>query len=236
MSTSHIVSAFDKELTDIESLTLDMGGRVEVQILEAIQALDSRDEERAEKIVKADKKIDQLHVQIDENIIKLIALRQPKAVDLRFVMGASKVAASLERIGDYAKNIAKRTGVISQSPPIREVTSTLKTISELVQAMLKDVLDAYVKRDVALAGNVRLRDEEVDHIYTTQFRSLLTHMIEDPRAITPCMHLMFVAKNLERIGDHITGIAEQVWFMVEGHYPEDERPKVDKTSYTSANE
>lgn len=236
MSTSHIVSAFDEDLKNIEGLTLQMGGRVELQILEAMRALDSRDIERAEKTVKADKEIDLLHEQVDESIIKLIALRQPKAVDLRLVMGASKVVASLERIGDYAKNIAKRTNVISQSPPIREVTSTLKTIGELIQAMLQDVLDAYVNRDVELASNVRLRDEEVDYIYTTQFRGLLTHMIEDPRAITPCMHLMFVAKNLERIGDHITGIAEQVYFMVEGSYPEDERPKVDKTSYTSAND
>lgn len=234
MNTTHIVSAFDKELKDIEFLTLEMGGRVELQILEATQALDSRDTARAEKTVKADKEIDRLHEQVDENIIKLIALRQPKAVDLRLVMGASKVAASLERIGDYAKNIAKRTNVISQSPPIREATSTLKTISELVQAMLKDVLDAYVRRDVALATNVRFRDQEVDHIYTTQFRGLLTHMIEDPRSITPAMHLMFVAKNLERIGDHITGIAEQVYFMVEGQYPEDGRPKTDMTSYTTA--
>jgi len=233
MDKAHIVSAFDEGLDAIESLIIEMGGRAERQIYEASQALHDRDLTRAQTVIAGDKVIDRLQEQVDADIINLIALRQPKAQDLRMVIGALKVSAGLERVGDYAKNMAKRTSVINQSPQIGSVTSTLKRIAQLVQAMLADVLDAYKSRDVELADDVRARDQEVDHMNNSLFRELLTHMLENPGSITPCMHLLFISKNLERIGDHITGIAEQVHFMVVGEYPEHEREKVDKTSYTS---
>ena len=235
MDATHLDTVFDQSLESIEILIASMGGRVERQILEASDALHTRDAQRAEEVVESDVEIDRLRSQIDADIMRLIAERQPKEQDLHMALGALKVAASLERIGDYAKNMAKRTGVISQSPPVGSATATLKRISGMVQSMLKDVLDAYVAHDIELANDVRLRDEEVDHIYNSQFRELLTHMIEDPRSITPCMHLMFIAKNLERMGDHITGIAEQVHFMATGEYPEEERPKVDQTGYSQLN-
>jgi phosphate transport system protein len=234
MDKAHIVSAFDEGLDKIESLIIQMGGRAERQIVDASEALHNRDVARAEQVIASDKAIDQLQEQVDADIISLIALRQPKAQDLRAVIGALKVSANLERVGDYAKNMAKRTSVISNSPQIGSVTSTLNRIAGLVQSMLADVLDAYVKRDVDLANDVRARDEEVDHMNNSLFRELLTHMMENPGSITPCMHLLFISKNLERIGDHITGISEQVHFMVVGEYPADERTKVDVTSQTSA--
>ena len=228
---AQIVTTFEDDLQQIERLMVEMGGLVERQIFDATAALHARDIDWANEIVDGDQAIDALENDVDEKVIRLIALRHPRGKDLRFTIGALKVANSLERLGDYAKNMAKRTLVISQSPPVGSITLTLKRMSELVSEMLKDVLDAYIKRDVALADSVRSRDESVDQLYNSQFRELLTHMMESPKTITPGMHLHFIAKNLERMGDHITGIAEQVHFMVNGRMPDDDRPKSDNTAY-----
>ena len=229
--SAQIVTTFEDDLQQIDRLLVEMGGLVERQIFDATAALHARDIEWANEIVKGDRAIDALENEVDEKVIRLIALRHPREANLRFTIGALKVAASLERLGDYAKNMAKRTLVISQSPPVGSITLTLKRMSELVSEMLKDVLDAYIRRDVALAGSVRSRDESVDQLYNSQFRELLTHMMESPKTITPGMHLHFIAKNLERMGDHVTGIAEQVHFMVKGDMPEEQRPKSDNTAY-----
>lgn len=233
MEQTHIVSAFDQELGQIESLLLEMGGIVEIQIAEAAEALVKRDTELGAKVRQSDKQVDALEVEIDALAVKLLALRQPVAEDLRSVVSTLKVSANLERIGDYAKNVAKRTTVLAQEQPIGSAANTIKRMSKLTQNMLHDVLEAYVHRDIAVADDVRRRDEEVDQLHNTLFRELLTYMMEDPRNITACMHLLFVAKNIERIGDHITGVAEQVHYLISGQLPQDERPKGDVTSYIS---
>ncbi len=234
MESGHIVKSFDDDLGQIESLLLEMGGLVETQISEAVQALMDRDVELGEKIRGNDRRVDDLEVQINELTIRTLALRQPMAEDLRAVVTALKVAANLERIGDYAKNIAKRTSVLAQAPQIGSYRTTIKRMSKLVQDMVRDVLDAYVARDSQTAEDLRLRDEEVDQLHNTLFRELLTYMMEDPRNITPCLHLLFIAKNIERMGDHTTGIAEQVYYLVTGTQLDEDRPKSDMTSYMSA--
>ncbi|MCW9035202.1 MAG: phosphate signaling complex protein PhoU, partial [Rhodospirillales bacterium] len=186
--------------------------------------------EQAEIIRQADKSIDLLESEVNNQAIRLIALRHPVAEDLRMVVAALKISADLERIGDYAKNIAKRTAVIAQSPPLGALTS-LKRMGRLVQEMIKDVLDAYLDHNPDAALGVRVRDEEVDALHTSLFRELLTYMMEDQRNITPSTHLLFVAKNIERMGDLATNIAEQVYFMVEGVEPDEDRTKLDDTAY-----
>lgn len=230
MDNAHIVKSFDQDLGRIESLLLEMGGIVETQIEECIEALVVRDGDLARKVREDDRKVDELDEQIDEATVLLIARRQPVADDLRSTVCALKVSNNLERIGDYAKNIAKRSSVISEFGQIGSSVNTLKRMSRMVQQMLREVLDAYVARDLEMAAEIRRRDEEVDHMHNTLFRELLTHMMEDARNITPGMHLLFIAKNLERIGDHATGIAEEVTFLVNGVRPDDERPKSDLTS------
>jgi len=233
METEHIVRSFDEDLSQIISLVMEMGGLVETQVVDAATALASRDKIMAAKVVEGDKRIDELEVALDAMAIRTLALRQPMAEDLRSVIAGLKIASNLERIGDYAKNIAKRTSIIAQEPGVRSAANMIKRMSIMVQKMITDVLDAYAAHDAVAAGDVRLRDEEVDEMHNTLFRELLTYMMEDPRNITPCMHLLFVAKNVERMGDHTTSIAEQVYFMVRGEMPDDERPKSDTTSYVS---
>ena len=234
MEPEHIVKSFDHDLGQIESLLLEMGGLVETQISEAVRALVDRDVELGEKIRANDKRVDELEMQIDELAIRLLALRQPVAGDLRAVICALKVSSNLERIGDYAKNIAKRTSVLAQSNHIGSYGTTIKRMSKLVQDMVRDVLDAYVARDSDAAEDLRQRDEEVDQLHNTLFRELLTYMMEDARNITPCLHLLFIAKNIERMGDHTTSVAEQVYYLVTGTQLDDARPKGDMTSYMSA--
>lgn len=231
MDNSHIVSSFDQELGQAESLFLEMGGLVETQIAEAAEALIKRDTELAEKVRIRDREVDALETRIDELAVKVLALRQPMAEDLRVIVSTLKVSANLERIGDYAKNVAKRTSVLAKSPPVGSSADTIRRMSKLVREMLSGVLDAYVARDVHAADDIRQRDEEVDQIHNALFREILTYMMEDAKIITPCMHLLFIAKNIERIGDHVTGIAEQVHYLVNGELPGDERPKGDVTSY-----
>jgi phosphate transport system protein len=209
---------------------MKMGGLVEAAILEGAISLETRDEERAEKVRAADKAIDLLEEKINEDAARLIALRSPTAGDLRLVLAIMKISGNLERIGDYAKNMAKRTGVLAQMAPVSDSAGSLRRMAKEVSKMLKDVLDAYIHCDAELAGDVIKRDSDVDQMYNGLFREFLTFMMEDPRNITACMHLHFIGKNIERMGDHVTAIAEQVVYLVTGEYPEEDRVKSDVTS------
>ncbi|MEP0942261.1 MAG: phosphate signaling complex protein PhoU [Rhizobiaceae bacterium] len=230
MNDQHIASAFDRDLEAIQAQIMKMGGLVENAILEAAISLETRDEERAEAVRRADKAIDALEEVINEEAARVIALRAPTAIDLRLVLSVIKVSANLERIGDYAKNLAKRTSVVSQLAPVDDSAGALRRMAKEVERMLKDALDAYVSRDAELAQDVIDRDIEVDQMYNALFREFLTFMMEDPRNITACMHLHFIAKNIERMGDHVTSIAEQVVYLVTGSIPDEARSKGDKTS------
>ncbi|MDB6181106.1 phosphate signaling complex protein PhoU [Paracoccus fistulariae] len=221
----HIASAFDRDLETIQAQVVKMGGMVETAITDAAAALEGRDEELAEQVRRGDKAIDALEAQINEEAARLIALRAPTATDLRMVLAVMKIAASLERVGDYAKNLAKRTSVLSQLPQINGSGMALRRMAQAVSKMLQDALDSYIRRDADLAEDVRQRDLEVDQMYNALFREFLTFMMEDPRNITSCMHLHFIAKNIERMGDHATTIAEQVIYLVTGDIPDDPRPK-----------
>lgn len=228
----HIASAFDKDLLQIENLVVAMGGLVEQQMEQAAAVIVSRDLDLARKLIASDKQVDALEQEIDALVVRIIALRQPKAQDLRAVLAALKVAADLERIGDYAKNLAKRIEVLAKIPAVGSSAKTIKRMCLMVRQMVKDVLDAYLTRDLSMAQEVRLRDEEIDQVHNNLFRTLLTYMLEDQRNITPCMHLLFISKNVERMGDHTTSIAEQIHFLISGEFPTEERPKGDTTSTT----
>ncbi len=221
----HILSAFDRDLEAVQALVVKMGGMVEAAIHDAASALEMRDDELAEAVRRRDKAIDALEHQINDEAARLIALRAPRATDLRMVLSIIKISSSLERVGDYAKNIAKRSHVLADLPAIAGSGMALRRMSSAVEALMKDALDSYIQRDIALAEDVRQRDLEVDQMYNALFREFLTHMMEDPRNITACMHLHFIAKNIERMGDHATGIAEQVIYLATGDLPEDTRPK-----------
>lgn len=221
----HISSAFDRDLETIQAQVVKMGGMVEAAITDAALALETRDEELAEQVRRRDKAIDAMEAQINEDAARLIALRAPTATDLRMVLAVIKISASLERVGDYAKNMAKRTAVLSQLPHIDGSGMALRRMSLAVSKMMQDALDSYIRRDADLAEDVRHRDLEVDQMYNALFREFLTHMMEDPRNITACMHLHFLAKNTERMGDHATSIAEQVIYLVTGELPDEARPK-----------
>lgn len=230
MEEQHIASAFDRDLEAIQARIMKMGGLVEAAIIDAARALETSDEELALQVRARDKAIDSLEEQINEEAARLIAIRSPTASDLRLVLSVMKISANLERIGDYAKNMAKRTMVLAQGPSVRDSTSALRRMAREVDRMLKDALDAYIQRDVDLAADVIARDRDVDQMYNALFREFLTFMMEDPRNITPCMHLHFIAKNTERMGDHVTAIAEQVIYLVTGARPDDNRIKADTTS------
>ncbi|MDH2326269.1 phosphate signaling complex protein PhoU [Cereibacter sp. SYSU M97828] len=236
VNEQHIVSSFDRDLEAIQAMIMKMGGLVEAAILDAAKALETRDDELAEAVRRADKAIDALEDQVNVECARLIALRAPTATDLRTVLTVMKIASSLERCGDFAKNLAKRATVLSHMPAIPGASSAIRRMAKTVELLLKDSLDAYIHRDERLATEVRQRDAEVDQMYNALFREFLTHMMEDPRNITACMHLHFIAKNIERIGDHATTIAEQVIYLVTGAAPEDARPKGDTTSYAGASE
>ncbi|MCL4160196.1 UNVERIFIED_CONTAM: hypothetical protein GTU68_000076 [Idotea baltica] len=226
----HISSAYDRDLEHIQALIMKMGGLVEHAILEAAKSLEARDIDAAEAVRNGDKVIDALEEQINEEAARTIALRAPVSKDLRTLLSVLKLASSLERVGDYAKNMAKRTAILAEMKSINGTDSALRRMSKEVQAMLKDVLDAYVRSDADLAENVRQRDMEVDQMYNALFREFLTFMMEDPRNITACMHMHFIAKNVERMGDLVTNMAEQVIYTVTGEMPDEDRPKMDKTS------
>ena len=229
-SKHHIATAFDRDLEAIEAMITRMGGLVEAAILDAVRALETRDNELAGQVRRGDAEIDALEERINIEAARLIALRAPTAADLRTVLSAMKIAAALERCGDYAKNLAKRSDVLSRMPPVEGATGSIRRMGKAVQLQLKNVLDAYKHRDAALAEEVRQGDHDVDQMYNTLFREFLTHMMEDPRNISACMHLHFIAKNIERVGDHATGIAEQVIYLATGAMPDGERPKADSTA------
>ncbi|ABF63991.1 phosphate uptake regulator, PhoU [Ruegeria sp. TM1040] len=232
MVEQHIASAFDRDLEAIQARIMKMGGLVEAAIMEGARALETRDEELAAKVVQDDKAIDGLEELINEDAARVIAIRAPAAVDLRVVLSVIKISGHLERVGDYAKNMAKRTSVLAQSPSVADSAAALRRMAREVELMLRDALDSYIQRDDELARDVIQRDRDVDQMYNALFREFLTHMMEDPRNISSCMHLHFIAKNIERMGDHVTAIAEQVVYLVTGNKPEEERTKADNTSVT----
>ncbi len=226
----HIVTAYERELEGIQAQIMKMGGLVEASIRDGARSLEARDEELAEQVRKGDKAIDALEEQISAEAARVIALRAPTASDLRVVLSVMRMSANLERIGDLSKNMAKRTSVLAQLQPIDSSATSLRRMAREVELMLKDALDSYIQRDAELAMDVIERDRDVDGMYNTLFREFLTFMLEDPRNITACMHLHFIAKNIERMGDHVTSIAEQVVFLVTGSKPDESRPKADMTS------
>ena len=233
MQEQHISSAYDRDLEAITALIMRMGGLVEEAILQATESLATRDTELAETVRAGDKVIDALEEQINEEAARVIALRAPVSKDLRRILTVLRLAASLERIGDYAKNIAKRTSALGEMRPVNGSDSALRRMAREVQKMLKDTLDAYARGDAVAAEAVRQHDHEVDQMYNALFREFLTFMMEDPRNITACMHLHFVAKNIERMGDLATNMCEQVIYQVTGEMPEESRPKGDDTAFMS---
>ncbi|HKK97296.1 MAG TPA: phosphate signaling complex protein PhoU [Marivita sp.] len=230
MNEQHISSAFDRDLEGIQARIMKMGGLVEQAILDSAKALDTKDQELADQVRRNDRAIDDLEELLNEEAARVIALRAPTAVDLRVILSVMRISANLERIGDLSKNLAKRNAVLMAMPQINGSSSQLRRMSRDVQLMLKDALDSYIQRDAELAQTVIERDVDIDQMYNTLFREFLTFMLEDPRNITPCMHLHFIAKNIERMGDHVTSIAEQVIFLVTGEKPEEPRQKDDVTS------
>ncbi len=227
----HTTKAFDTDLQEITRKVAEMGGLAERQIADAVQALVDRDVELGERVIAMDPTIDALQREIEEKAILTIARRQPMAVDLRECVSAMRVCNDLERIGDHAKHIGKRVVALDEDFYPQKLIRGVEHMSALVLAQLKQVLDAYASRDVQTALAVWNGDEEVDSMCVSLFRELLTYMMEDPRNISFCMHLMFCAKDIERIGDHATNIAETVYYMVEGRPITDQRPKGDTTSF-----
>jgi phosphate transport system protein len=230
--SDHTVKAFTEQLEGLASSIAQMGGLAEAQLSDAIDAIARRDTALAESAIAGDPRIDQLQQSIEEQAIRVLALRQPMAIDLRETLASIKIASELERIGDLAKNIAKRAIVLNREPPIR-LTQSLARMGRVTLSQLKLVLDSYSDRDTAGAETVWRQDNEIDEIYNSLFRELLTYMMEDPRTIGLCTHLLFVAKNIERCGDHATNIAETVFHMVSGGHLTTERPKADVTSSTT---
>ncbi|MDF0600492.1 phosphate signaling complex protein PhoU [Psychromarinibacter sp. C21-152] len=236
MHDKHISSAFDRDLEALQALIMKMGGLVEASIQQAVRAFLDRDLDLAEQVRTTDRRIDALEHEVNEEAATVIAKRNPMATDLRTVLAVMKIANNLERCGDYTKNLAKRTTALAHMQPVAEAAPAIRRMSRDIEAMLKDALDAFAQRDAELAGQVIERDEDVDQMYNAVFRELLTHMMEDPRNITAGMHLHFIAKNMERMGDHVTSIAEQVVYLVTGEMPEERRPKSDDTSFVEGNE
>jgi phosphate transport system protein len=229
MASEHLVKAYDEELQKLSNTIVEMGGLAESQLGTAIESVASRDTELAGRVLEGDHKVDQLERDLDNLAIRLLALRQPVARDLREIFAALKIGSDLERIADYAANVAKRSIALSQTPAVRPVYA-LPRMAHFAQMLIKDVLDAYVQRDADKAYAVWTRDAELDEMYSSLFRVLLTYMMEDPRSIGPCTHLLFMAKNIERIGDHATNIAENLYYLVNGRPLEELRPKGDVSS------
>ncbi len=226
----HTVRSFDQELKHLRDLIIEMGGIVENQVALAAEAIMSRDTEAATRVVEEDPRVDVLERDVEALVIRMLALRQPMADDLRLIVAALKITGDLERVGDYAANVAKRSIVLAQfSLPFS--LAALANMARLVQASLKNVIDAIGERDPEKAIEVWRSDQMIDDLYTSIFRELITYMMEDPRNITPCTHLLFIAKNLERIGDHATNVAETIYYAVTGEVLPDTRPKGDTSSY-----
>ena len=230
--SEHIVKSFDQELQQLDRKIAQMGGLAERLLAQGFEALEKRDPKLAEGAIASDRAIDQLERELQEQTILMIARRQPLANDLRHIMTVLKIAGDLERTGDLAKNIAKRALAISGENHPKPLMAVLKHMVELAQRQLKDVLDAYAELDADKALAVWRHDERIDAMYNSLFRELLTYMMEDPRNIGLCTHLLFGAKNIERVGDHTTNIAESIYYLVHGRALTDDRPKGDDTSST----
>jgi phosphate transport system protein len=230
MATEHTVRSFDDELHNLTQVIQRMGNLAEGQLQMAIQALVRRSVDLAHQVMQSDAAVDELEQQVSAQAVRLLALRQPVALDLREIVGALKISSDLERIGDYAANISKRVIALSQATQF-SLPASLPRMGWLAQKIVKDALQSYVERDAAKADATRASDGEIDETYNGLFRELLTHMMEDPRNISACTHLLFVAKNIERIGDHATNIAETVHYIVQGEPPGTSRRKSDDTSY-----
>jgi phosphate transport system protein len=231
MVGEHTLKRFDEELERLNATINEMGGLTESQFAKALAAVRDRDTGGAEQVIAEDVRVDGLDAAVQEQTVRLLALRQPMAVDLRQIVSALKISSDLERIGDYAANVAKRAVALSQQPLVRPAHA-IPRMARLVQQIIKDVLDSYVDMNAAKAVAAWQRDEEVDEMYTSLFRELLTYMMEDQRNIGPSIHLLFIAKNIERMGDHATNVAEDVYFLVHGRPLGQERPKGDQTSFT----
>ena len=227
MASEHMVKRFDDELILLNRTLSEMGGLVESQLAQALTAVRDRETEVAEKVIAGDARVDALDLAVQEQTVRLLALRQPMAVDLRVVLSSIRIASSLERIAD------KRSIVLTQGATPQAAVNGIERLGRLVRTALKDVLDAFAQGDVAKAREVWERDEEIDQVYTGLFRELLTYMMEDPRTITACTHLLFMAKNIERAGDHVTNIAELVSFRKTGHGFDEERPKGSAAMYAT---
>ncbi len=227
MASEHIVKSYDNELNRLNRTIVEMGGLAESQLAAAIHAFSEQDDVLSASVIEEDDKVDELNFDVDQFAVQLLALRQPMAEDLRSIVGALKISSDLERIADYAVNIAKRVIVMNEYPPAK-LAAGIPRMAGLVQPMIKDVLDAYVARDSKKAMEVWNRDIEVDDMYMSLFREFLTYMMEDSRNITPCTHLLFMAKNIERIGDHVTNIAETIYFLVHGKRMREHRPTIDE--------
>lgn len=231
MPDQHIVHSFDKDLENLRRAIAEMGGVAEKMLAESTTALVRRDQALAQAVIAADQRLDTLQREIEEKAVLTIARRQPLASDLREVISAIRISGDIERIGDLAKNIAKRVLAISGQFQPQKIVLGVQNMSELVQEQLKDVLDAYAQKNVEEALDVWRRDGSIDALYTSLFRELLTYMMEDPRNISFCTHLLFAAKNVERIGDHTTNIAETLHYLVRGEVIAAERPKDDRSSF-----
>jgi len=229
MAAEHIIKSYDEELGRLSNMIVEMGGLAESQLAAAIEAVSERDSELARRVIGGDDRVDQLERDLNNLAIRLLALRQPMARDLREIVAALKIGSDLERICDYAVNVAKRSIALAQTPPIQPAHS-LPRMAHFALLEIKDVIDAYVARDADKAFAVWVRDEELDEMYASLFRVFLTYMMEDPRNIGPCTHLLFMAKNIERIGDHATNIAENVYYLVHGIPLTEARPKGDRSS------
>lgn len=230
MTQSHIMTAYDEELRFLSRRIAEMGGMAEQMAADAVRALVNADAALAQRVISDDAILDAAEREITDKAILTIARRQPVANDLREIMGSIRIASDLERVGDLGKNTAKRVIAVQQSGVPRALARGMEHLSELALAQLKDVLDVYTTRSAEKAQAIRDRDEEIDAMYTSLFRELLTYMMEDPRNITSCTHLLFCAKNIERIGDHATNIAETIYYMTTGTQPDGERPKDDNTA------
>lgn len=228
--TDHIVSSYDQELQGLAGQIAEMGGMAEVLVADAVTALVRGDTALAQKVILADARLDRLQHQVEEQAIRIIARRQPMARDLREIFGAMRVSGDLERVGDLAKNIAKRVIAMGGVVQIKRIVIGVEHLADIALEQLKNVLDSYTSRDTAEALEVRNRDDQIDALYTSLFRELLTYMMEDPRNITFCTHLLFCAKNVERIGDHATNIAEIVHYVATGEQLVEERHKIDETA------
>lgn len=224
--TEHTVKAFDEDITRLRGMIAEMGGLAELSVQEAMQALVTGDEDLARQVIERDKKLDMLESEVDELAVRTIALRAPMADDLREIIAALKIGGVVERIGDYAKNIAKRVGQIEGRKRFEPLT-LLPAMGEVAAEMVHDVLTAYAARDPVLAREVIARDDKVDAFYDSIFRNLVSYMVENPATISSVAQLLFIARNLERIGDHATNVAEMVHFAATGVYPPDEHDSED---------